>query len=977
MVRPAAVRHSTPFLFFLSALVACETDSTAPPLGSDERTSDRPAAAAAAAGAVVLVGAGDIAGSGSDDEETAKLLDQVVAAEGSSVTVFTAGDNAYPDGTDSNFVNYYDPTWGRHKAITRPSPGNHDYHTPGAAGYFNYFGASAGPPGVGYYSYDVGDWHIISLNSEISMSAGSPQEQWLRADLAATTLQCVLAYWHKPRFSSGDHGSSTGPRPLWEALYDANAEIVVSGHDHTYERFAPQTPDGTLDPEGGIRQFVAGTGGAGLYSISNPLPNSEAHNDQAKGVLKLTLYATGYDWEFIPIAGETYTDVGSDTCHGVPSSPPTVDAGNSTVATDASSVPADGSSSATITVTLLDGAGAPVEGHTVSLTQGGGSSAISAPSGPSDASGQVTFTVTNTTAETVTYTATDVTEWVTITQTTQVTFDPLPTDAGNSTVATDASNVLANGTSSATITVTLLTEVNAPVVGHTVSLTQGGGSSSISAPSGPSDANGLVTFTVTNTTEETVTYTATDVTDGITIAQTAQVTFVPVPIGGDVIDVRVAASSDDAEERADRSMYRTSSDLEMVYDGGDQTVGIRFTGVAIPQGAWITNAYVQFQVDETPSASTSLTVQGEAADNAVTFGTADGDISSRDRTGAAVPWTPPAWSNRGEAGPDQQTPDIASVVQQIVNRSGWASGNSLVIIITGTGERVAEAYDGESNAAPLLHVEYSVGSNTSPAASFTYSCTDLTCDFSDTSTDPDGTVMTRSWDFGDGAMATAQTATHTYAATGDYTVTLTVTDNDGATGTTASQVVTVTEPPVPNTPPTASFTYSCTDLTCDFSDTSTDPDGTVMTRSWDFGDGATSADPTSTHSYASAGDYTVTLAVIDNDGAPGTTSQVVTVTEPAAPVTVAEISPNTVAAGSAIDVVITGSGFVPGASPNIENGNGPPPNVSNVLVVDANTITATVTTKNGGPRRDRLWDVQVTNPDGTSGVLVAGFTVTP
>jgi PKD repeat protein len=150
-----------------------------------------------------------------------------------------------------------------------------------------------------------------------------------------------------------------------------------------------------------------------------------------------------------------------------------------------------------------------------------------------------------------------------------------------------------------------------------------------------------------------------------------------------------------------------------------------------------------------------------------------------------------------------------------------------------------------------------------------------------------------------------------------------------------------------------------------------------MTRSWDFGDGATSADPTSTHSYASAGDYTVTLAVIDNDGAPGTTSQVVTVTEPAAPVTVAEISPNTVAAGSAIDVVITGSGFVPGASPNIENGNGPPPNVSNVLVVDANTITATVTTKNGGPRRDRLWDVQVTNPDGTSGVLVAGFTVTP
>jgi hypothetical protein len=350
----------------------------------------------------VLVGAGDIAGSGSDDEATAQLLDQVVAADGSSVTVFTAGDNAYPDGTAANFTNYYDPTWGRHKARTRPSPGNHDYHTAGAAGYFNYFGASAGEPGVGYYSYDLGDWHLISLNSEISMSAGSTQEQWLRADLAATTKQCVMAYWHKPRLSSGDHGSSTGPRPLWQALYEADAEIVVSGHDHTYERFAPQTPDGTVDAEGGIRHFVAGTGGAGLYSISTPLPNSEAHNDQAKGVLKLTLFATGYEWEFIPIAGETYTDVGSDTCHGVPSDPPTVDASNSTVTADASNVPADGTSSATITVTLLDGASAPVVGHTVSLAQGGASSTISAPSGPSDASGQVTFTVTNTTAETVT-----------------------------------------------------------------------------------------------------------------------------------------------------------------------------------------------------------------------------------------------------------------------------------------------------------------------------------------------------------------------------------------------------------------------------------------------------------------------------------------------------------------------------------------------------------------------------------------------
>jgi hypothetical protein len=185
------------------------------------------------------------------------------------------------------------------------------------------------------------------------------------------------------------------------------------------------------------------------------------------------------------------------------------------------------------------------------------------------------------------------------------------------------------------------------------------------------------------------------------------VTFDPTPPVPSVIDVRVAAGSDDAEELVTGSMYLTSSDLELVYDrGGDQKVGMRFTGVAIPQGATITKAYVQFQVDQTSSVATDLTIQGEATDNAATFGSAAGDISSRSRTGAAVPWTPPAWSNRNEAGPDQRTSDVASVIQEIVNRGGWASGNALVIIITGTGERIAEAYEGVPAAAPLLHVEF-------------------------------------------------------------------------------------------------------------------------------------------------------------------------------------------------------------------------------------------------------------------------------
>ncbi|MGH7614975.1 MAG: metallophosphoesterase, partial [Gemmatimonadales bacterium] len=222
----------------------------------------------------VLVGAGDIAECGTTgDEATANLLDNVAG------TVFTAGDNAYNDGSAANYAQCYAPSWGRHKARTRPSPGNHDYRTADATGYFDYFGSNAGPAGLGYYSYNFGNWHIVSLNSNISMSAGSTQEQWLRADLAASTKPCTLAYWHHPRFSSGSHhGSSTGPQPLWQALYDANAEIVVSGHEHNYERFAPQTPTGAADASRGIREFVVGTGGTDFYPSGTAIANSQVRN---------------------------------------------------------------------------------------------------------------------------------------------------------------------------------------------------------------------------------------------------------------------------------------------------------------------------------------------------------------------------------------------------------------------------------------------------------------------------------------------------------------------------------------------------------------------------------------------------------------------------------------------------------------------------------------------------------------------------
>lgn len=261
-------------------------------------------------GAAVLVGAGDIAECGSTaDDATAALLD------GIGGTVFTLGDNAYPDGTSRQYLECYAESWGRHRSRTRPAPGNHEYNTRNASGYFDYFGAVAGRPDQGYYSYDVGSWHVIVLNSSIARQAGSPQEQWLRADLAAHPSVCTLAYWHHPRFSSSDHGNDRSVGPFWDALYAAGAEVVLAGHDHVYERFAPQTPAGKADPQRGIRAFVVGTGGKKAYGVGRAQANSEVRNSGTPGVLKLTLTSGAYAWEFVPAAGYAFLDSGSGECH--------------------------------------------------------------------------------------------------------------------------------------------------------------------------------------------------------------------------------------------------------------------------------------------------------------------------------------------------------------------------------------------------------------------------------------------------------------------------------------------------------------------------------------------------------------------------------------------------------------------------------------------------------------------------------------
>lgn len=281
--------------------------SPAPALSPSVRLSASPS------GDPVLVGAGDIADCGlPDDSATAALI------KGIPGTVFTAGDDAYPDGTAAQFTDCYGPTWGRFLDRTRPAAGNHDWVTKGLAGYLGYFGSAGAPDGKSWYSYDLGTWHVIVLDSDCSFVGGcgadSVQGRWLASDLAASKAQCTLAIWHHPRFSSGVHGNDTDVAPFWRALYAAGADLVINGHDHDYERFGLQDPNGRSDGARGIREFVVGTGGAALRVFPTTQPNSQLRAAVSHGVIQLVLHADSYDWRFIPTTGNL-TDSGSGPCH--------------------------------------------------------------------------------------------------------------------------------------------------------------------------------------------------------------------------------------------------------------------------------------------------------------------------------------------------------------------------------------------------------------------------------------------------------------------------------------------------------------------------------------------------------------------------------------------------------------------------------------------------------------------------------------
>jgi len=409
------------------AIAACGEDSNPTTEPRVAKSFTTPTGLVTANPPEIFAGAGDMADCGRTfDEETALLLDNIPG------TVFALGDNVYENGTATEYRNCYTPNWGRHKARTKPVPGNHDYNTNGASGYYGYFGAAAGDPAKGYYSFELGAWHVIALNSNIPMSVGSPQQQWLTADLASHSNLCTLAYWHHPLYSSTE-GTGTGGityggvRPLWDALYAAKADLVLGGHRHFYERLAPIKPDGTRDDVSGVREIIAGTGGKSGGTVTNRFPTSEVRNGDTYGVLKLYLYDDSYAWKFIPIAGQTFTDSGSTACHGPGGPPPGggVSASLSTVSAAPTTIPASsGASTTTITVTAKDENGNPVSGATVVLSATGSGNTLTQPAAPTGSDGGATGSLSSTAAASKTVSATI--NGLAITQTASVTVEPGP-----------------------------------------------------------------------------------------------------------------------------------------------------------------------------------------------------------------------------------------------------------------------------------------------------------------------------------------------------------------------------------------------------------------------------------------------------------------------------------------------------------------------------------------------------------------------
>ena len=790
----------------------------------------------------VLAATGDGAGGRPGADAVAGLI------SGWNPNMFLYLGDVYEKGTPTEFFNWYGHNGQRYSAfadVTNPIVGNHEYENGVAPGYFDYWDNVPN-----YYSYDAAGWHFIALNSTSQFDQrdpGSAQYQWLAADLAASSSQCTIAYFHHPVVSVGPQGDSTALNDIWRLLSDNGVDVVLTGHDHQYQRWVPLDRDLLPDPNG-ITQFVAGGGGHGIQAVVSSDGRVAAVADSAPtayGSLKLELNPDGATFAYVNSVGaeldagvipcrESGSDMEAPTTPGDLTASPlshyqvalawsastdNIGVASYTIYRDGAEIASTSGAATAFTdetaapettysyeVDAVDQAGnhSPRAGPAVVTTDVLASSITYQPvadayvneANPASKYGSSTLLRVDASPLLHSYLRFDVAgltgppaaaklrvftnssspsgyevhggatnNWdeSTITYATAPGFDSTVTGTSGAVSAAawsevDVTSLIpGNGTYTVVLTgistssISLASRESAnppelviatgsgppvnqpPVVGagpdQSVGLAAGatldgsvsddglpggGVSTTWTMTSGP--PSGSVTFGDVGAIDTTAGFSV----EGVYVLRLTaddgdlsafDELSVTVTAGGasTVVEVRVAGSSDDAEESSSGSVSLTSSDLELVQTSSLQTVGMRFGGVAVPPGATIVDAYVQFQVDETDAGAVALTVAGQAADNAPTFTSGSGNVSSRPRTGATVGWSPPAWSTVGAAGAAQRTPNLAAVVQEIVGRSGWSGGNSLVLIITGSGKRVAESYNGSQSGAPLLHIAYTLG----------------------------------------------------------------------------------------------------------------------------------------------------------------------------------------------------------------------------------------------------------------------------
>ena len=839
----------------------------------------------------VLVGAGDIADCSSNgDSITANLLDGIPG------TVFLAGDNAYPGGSTTDYANCYDPTWGRHKNRTRPAPGNHDYQTSGASGYFAYFGPSAGDPAKGYYSYDLGAWHIVALNSNIAHTVGSPQEQWLRADLAASSKRCTLAYWHHPLFTSGSL-SDTATRAFWQALYDYGAEVVVVGHEHYYERFAPQTANAVADPAYGIREFVAGMGGAGLFSQSTPHPaNWETGNDNTFGVLKFTLSAGGYSWQFVHAPGKTYADSGSASCHDAPGAvnhPPTAAPGGPYAGVEGASVPFSGSGSS------------DPDGDALTYAWNFGDSSSGTGVAPNHAyadNGSYTVTLTVTDARGAASSA--VTTTATIA-------NVAPTVSAPASLAATAGTAVTFSTTFSDAGVN-----DAP---WTYSINWGDGSTATTGSTSSQTTAITASHTYAASGTDTVRVTVTDKDGGTGSSKTAVAVAASSspptaasggPYAGNEGATVTLNGSGSTDPQGSALTYAWSfgdgttgtgvSPTHVYADNGSYTVSLTVTDALGLSSSAVTATATIANVAPTVSAPVSFAA---TAGSAVPFSATFSDPGVND-----APWT---YSINWGDGSTATTGSTSSQTTAITASHTYAASGTDTVRVTvtdkdgGAGSSKTAVAVAAASSPPTAAPGGPYGGNEGTAVTFNGAG----------STDPQGSALTYAWTFGDGTTGTGATPSHVYADNGGYTVSLTVTDALGLSSSAAATTATIANVAPTLSAPASLAATAGTAVT--FSTTFTDPgvNDAPWTYSINWGDGSTATTGstssqttaiTVSHTYAAGGTDTLRVTVTDKDGGAGVAKTPVTVAAVNHPPTAVAGGPYSGNEGAA--VVLNGSG---------------------------------------------------------------------